>query len=431
MLIEFTAENYRSIQDRLTLSLAARAEVTEHPERLMTFKKDRILPQIMILGPNASGKSSILMALATGIEILKRSVYLQPKDPVPYLEPFRFDSSSAAEPSSFEYIFTVDGQRFRYGFTVSSGAVLEEFLYSWTRDGRRESESVQFERKNEDYYFPVRARRLRKLTEMTAANKLFLAVASQFNDSLCQKVFAYLTGCLIRTSSDSLELETRQMLENAGDAEKKEILRRMNSADLFLDGFIIRPQTCWDEDVHGGPARRGMPARTEFQTQQKAGTEDSSKTYHRVGGIRYTMPLKEESAGMRRYLHLLPKVLDALEYGRTLCVDDLDSHLHPMLLREIMALFNDPQSNRNQAQLIFTARDALLLEIGDCRKDQIFLTEKSRQDESTSLFSLADFSLIKDENILASYLIGRYGALPQVTQDWIDAAPVRSGQEQS
>lgn len=420
MLIEFSVENYRSIKDRLTLSLEARPALKEHPERLIEFKKDRVLPQIMILGPNASGKSNVLKALGAGIDILARSVYLQPGNPVPYLDPFKFDHSSPEEPSSFEYTFTVNGQRFMYGFTVSSQKVLEEFLYSFSKEGRRESQSVQFERKNDEYYIPAKSRQLKKLTEMTSDNKLFLAVASQFNDKLCQRVFEYLTQSFTNADPTVLEIIGKHlMLESADRFQKEEILRLLKSADFSITEFKIQSEAKSFSDSWKELTEHELPAALTLLADEK-NYIDKSEAFHCVHNRRYVLPMMEESAGTRHYLYLLPVVLNALENGKVLLVDEIESHLHPLLIREITRLFNDLEINQKHAQLIFTTHDVLLLGIEDSRRDQIFLVEKSRSDETTDLFSLADFSPRKDENILKNYLIGRYGAVPQLTMDYID-----------
>jgi AAA15 family ATPase/GTPase len=50
-----------------------------------------------------------------------------------------------------------------------------------------------------------------------------------------------------------------------------------------------------------------------------------------------------------------------LEKGETLVVDELDSKLHPMIMRFIITLFHSKKDNPNHAQLIFATHDTNLL----------------------------------------------------------------------
>ena len=66
--------------------------------------------------------------------------------------PFKFDRETPVRPSSFEVIFTANGIRYAYGFSVTDKAVIEEYLYYYP-NGRQ---AIIFERKNtKDFRFTV------------------------------------------------------------------------------------------------------------------------------------------------------------------------------------------------------------------------------------------------------------------------------------
>jgi AAA15 family ATPase/GTPase len=73
-------------------------------------------------------------------------------------------------------------------------------------------------------------------------------------------------------------------------------------------------------------------------------------------------------------------------------------------------MFNDPEINHNNAQLIFTTHDTTLLDEEIFRPDQIWFTEKDNS--MTKLYSLLDFRPREDESLQKGYLLGRYGAIP-------------------
>ena len=110
-------------------------------------------------------------------------------------------------------------------------------------------------------------------------------------------------------------------------------------------------------------------------------------------------------------------LFDTLLNGKILLVDELDAKLHPILTRNIIMLFNDPQQNKKGAQLIFATHDTNLLNINYVRRDQVWFTEKDPQ-ESTDLYSLVEFKddegikVRKDRSLAKDYINGRFGAIP-------------------
>ena len=89
-----------------------------------------------------------------------------------------------------------------------------------------------------------------------------------------------------------------------------------------------------------------------------------------------------------------------------------------MLSQQLLALFNDPKSNKGNGQLICATHDTNLMDLKLLRRDQIWFTEKD-QDGASHLYSLYDFKKKprKDEAVQKGYLAGRYGALPVLADD--------------
>ena len=126
----------------------------------------------------------------------------------------------------------------------------------------------------------------------------------------------------------------------------------------------------------------------------------------------YTLNMTEESDGTNSYFKLIGIVKKALDQGTLLVADEMDAHLHPLLTKHLVSLFNSTEFNPNGAQLIFTSHNTNLLDLDVLRRDQIWFTEKDEQTAATDLFSLYDFSIRKDAKVEKGYLIGRYGAIP-------------------
>ena len=122
--------------------------------------------------------------------------------------------------------------------------------------------------------------------------------------------------------------------------------------------------------------------------------------------------------------------LDCLEHGRTMLIDELDTSLHPTLVREFVSLFANPETNPNQAQLFFTTHDVSLISVsqGPTRvldRDQVWFCEKDDCGR-TGLIPATAYSPRREENLGRNYLNGVYGALPRPTFQSLTADLVKS-----
>ncbi|MDO9177494.1 MAG: ATP-binding protein [Agitococcus sp.] len=140
--------------------------------------------------------------------------------------------------------------------------------------------------------------------------------------------------------------------------------------------------------------------------------ENQLRFHHVTEQGKAVFDLAEESSGTRNLLFLAGPVLDILNKGLTLVIDELDTSLHTLLVRELVQLFHQPTLNSKGAQLIFTTHDTSLLVAPNLfRRDQIWLVEKDRE-QASSLVSLSEFSPRKNEALERGYLMGRYGGVP-------------------
>ena len=124
-----------------------------------------------------------------------------------------------------------------------------------------------------------------------------------------------------------------------------------------------------------------------------------------------------ESEGSKKIIELSGPLFYTLNKGNVLIVDELDAKLHPLLTRNIVLLFMNPETNKNNAQLIFATHDTNLLNLSLIRRDQVWFAEKDKT-EATDIYSLVEFKddngdkVRNDRNIEKDYIKGRYGAIP-------------------
>ena len=108
-----------------------------------------------------------------------------------------------------------------------------------------------------------------------------------------------------------------------------------------------------------------------------------------------------------------------MEKGSVFFIDELNARLHPLLVRNFLLTFLNPEINKNHAQLIFTTHDTWQLSNQLLRRDEIWFVEKDERGVS-SLYSLADFvyedgvRIRKDESYEKNYMVGKYGAIPML-----------------
>ena len=132
---------------------------------------------------------------------------------------------------------------------------------------------------------------------------------------------------------------------------------------------------------------------------------------------------EEESMGTQKLFDLACRVQLMFLLGSLVIADELGSNIHPNITREIVKLFQNPETNPNHTQLIFTSHDNTLQRNNLLRRDQVWFTQK-RPDQSTELYPLSDFKVRNDLAIDKAYLDGRFGAVPFISDE--DKEPTNS-----
>ena len=232
MLIQFSVENYLSIKDKVVLSLLASRD-NEHPEHLILDGNKNYLKSAVIYGANASGKSNVLNAFWFMVNYVLTSHNQQVHKAIDRI-PFKFDKETPARPSSFEVIFTANGIRYAYGFSVTDKAVVEEYLYYYP-NGRQ---ALIFERKDTtDFRFTVDIDEQNTLKDRTSANKLYLSVASNWSYAKVIPVLEWFASCQIITKNsvaDAYGLEAEQLKD---DDYRRVIASMLRVADFGIQSL--------------------------------------------------------------------------------------------------------------------------------------------------------------------------------------------------
>lgn len=387
MLMQLSVTNYRSIKDTLTLSLNCSADSTHERVLISANDKTKLLPVTAIYGANAAGKSNILRGFQTMQDMVTgKSAQLMKEAKLPY-DPFRFINESPG-PTDFDIIFFFEGIKYEYGFSYNEREILAEYLYHWP-NGR---EALVFSREGNTFKFMENISEQKTLSMRTPENKLYLVTSSTWNSPQTDSAFRWFSRMLIPYDEQELPVATSAMLkEPLNNPVRERILKELAIADLGIADVGIS-----DNDKSDIP--------TILMTHK---TEDASGK-----PSRFAMDYDNESRGTQRFYSRIGPWLKALEQGGILLVDEIESSLHPLLTKRLVEMVQDPDINQKRAQLVFTTHDVMLLDLNLLRRDQIWFVEKGPKSLATETYSLWDYSVRKDENILKGYLHGRYGAIP-------------------
>ena len=412
LLVEFRVKNFRSLRGEQVLSMVASKDKTfQDTHTIATGIKaaPTLLRSAVIYGANASGKSNLIKALQTmrGVVIESASV-IQPGQTYA-VQPFRLDAESAGQPTVFEVTFLLGGVRYQYGFAMTQQRIVREHLsvYKAFKPQKWFARYFDADAGKDVYEFGPGLKGPKNVWEgATRPNALFLSMAVQLNSDALRPVFDWFAGKLVIFNQQS-QLNPQISIQKLKVAEgRKEICDFLRAADISIADIDVVSRKVPGQAVHFDL----VAGKTEVRSEEVE--EHQLRFHHTTENGKALFDLGDESAGTRNLLFLSGPVLDILSQGLTLVIDELDTSLHTLLVRELVQLFHNPKANAGGAQLIFTTHDTSLLDAPDLlRRDQVWFVEKNR-DQSTALIGLSEFSPRKNEALERGYLVGRYGGVP-------------------
>lgn len=409
MLIQFNFKNFKSFREEATLDLSA-AKMTEFSERVITVGSEKVLPVAAIYGANASGKSNIYSAFEYMSDFVAES-FKYGGEEEKFAEykptPFLFDSTSADAESSFEVYFTLDGDKtektFNYGFCVNKEGVTEEWLNSKAKTARKYSRVFYrgLDEKDLDLSgFPKSSRD--NLQVALEKQVLIISLGAKLKIAKCKNIRDWFLANEFADFGDPFTNFFMSRRLPKGFVDNKEVQHKVvdyfASFDEHIKDFKI------EKVPHDGESKD--ESYTIKALHRKMDSEEMAE-----------IPLVMESAGTLKMFALYPELQEVLEKGSVFFIDELNARLHPLLVRNFILTFLNPEINENHAQLVFTTHDTWQLSNQLLRRDEIWFVEKDEDGVST-LYSLADFvdedgsRIRKDESYEKNYLIGKYGAIP-------------------
>jgi uncharacterized protein len=416
MLIEFSVGNFRSLNERQTLSLTkAKGEEMLGSNTFTTqaTTEYHLLRCAAIYGPNAGGKSNFLLALNTMKRIvLESATTWQRGDKLP-VTPFRLSQTTLDAPSEFEVMFIVDQVRYQYGFTATAERIQEEWLLAYPKGRPQRWFGRNWNEKTQRYDWELG----NNLTgekqvwqKSTRDNALFLSTAVQLNSEQLQPIYDWFKTTLRLANISGWDPGFSASL--CEKSEKVQVMDFLRAADLNIEDILVEKEPF---DVKALPDDMPEQLKVVIAGNMKDKQLINIRTVHKsIEGNSVTFDFKDESDGTQKLFAFAGPWIDSLAHGYVLFIDELHDNLHPRLVQFLVQLFHSSETNPNNAQLVFTTHETSILNQEVFRRDQIWFCEKDQQ-QATIMYPLTDFSPRKGrENLELAYLSGRYGALPYV-----------------
>ena len=426
MLVEFTATNFRSYRDAQTLSMVKGKlkdddKLESHSFPFPDKKNMSLLRSAAIYGANASGKSNLIRALEAMQETVVESAGWQRGTELP-MEPYLLSMDKAEEPCEFEATFYVESVRFQYGFSATKERVIDEWLYAYP-SGRAQSWIERAWDEGSQSYTWGRMEALKGQKKLwkdsTRENALFLSIAVQLNCEQLQPVFDWFEGSLRVVGIGEIDPSFSASLCKHDDFRKK-ITQFLKSADLNITDIIIEPKKISRQDL---PTSMPNEIKNSILDEMKnKELLDVQFVHQGENGAQVSLPMRHESDGTRKLFSFAGPWLNVLEEGSILFIDELHDNLHPLIVRMLVGLFHNKETNPNNAQLLFTTHETSILSQDIFRRDQIWFASQEGNN-GTYLTPLSDFKVRKGaEDIERYYLDGRYGAVPYLPHFYADVA---------
>lgn len=403
-LIEFSVENFKIFKKKVVFSMFARK--SKH-----TFDNngENLLKTSLIYGPNASGKSTLFQAFA----LLRNGIISSANNPEGSILPYQPFALSPVEdkPVFYEVVFSMGKKIFKYNFSILKNEIHTENLFE-ILSTKKEKEYLIRKKQNIKVFFDFK--NSQDVAEVkTRKEVLFLSAASQWNNELAMQIVEGFKNINVISGPDSENYRGYTMnLFKTGGGKKDKILDFLKKADFCIESGSVEkmklPEFVRKQISIVGTKDIPNEVDTIFFEHNKFDIKGT-----KIGTTKFN--IGDESAGTQKFFDVLGPIVDTIENGKVLLVDEFDNSLHPYLTKFILDFFE--RNNPNNAQLIVTTHDTSLLSRKEFNKEQFWFTEKDKFGAG-NLFSLAEFKTQRnDTEFSQKYLKGRFGALPFIDSE--------------
>lgn len=407
MLLSLKVNNCMIYNSEVEFSMRANMHYKRFPNNVAKVGRINALKTAVLIGPNNSGKTNFVRIIATLKDImLGKSTALNGNlfsdNPI-------VDASLSFLEDGAENLFEIRYDALKKEYVYERFAQIERDDYN----NIKTTDILLRDTLSKEYYSVDEG--LAAAMKVAARNNILIYLVDTEEFPSLKKIKELMTAFASKidvVDMNNIPIKKTIDMLKASDEVHQKIANFVLNADLYLDDYKYLS----DDDI-----------KIVLQMQNVGDAKPQENALREVAPLTEMLHLASvykgvmvpsmlfDSTGTKKMAALASYVLEALEKGRILVIDELDNSLHFRLTRAIIALFNNELNH--EAQLIATVHDVSLL---DCRtlfrKEQIWFTHKDR--ENVYLYSLAEFTAEKTgvretSDLIEKYRKGVFGALPE------------------
>jgi len=386
MIRKVKFSNFYSFEGEQEISFLAKKKKTY--DYFQSESGDQIAKVAGFIGGNASGKTNVMRFFVCRNVNNESSAVLD----IAYKTFFNNN-----KPSNFSIEFENDDSVFFYDFSIKKNIILKESLYVKKIEKRSKKIEI-FSRQsniikvlNEDYFKNISIDAFPKIREDISL--ITFIKKSAYSVDIINNIYDYF-------------LKFKTNINEKGEINP--IGHQFKTLDIYLKDLSLK------KEMENFICNFGVGL-DGFKIKKK--TEEKSFTIS-VQGIHSTktnnkLDFNYESRGTRSLFFAMANILSALKNNSVVIVDEIESGFHPEALSKLISYFID-ENEKGKAQIIFSSHSLGFMNKLDMH--QIYLVEKDNKSRSFvyRLNQVEGVSVRPDENFLAKYMTGAYGAFPKI-----------------
>lgn len=405
MICKYTVENFKAIGKKVEVDFYANMNIKRFDFNLTQVGYKNILKSTGFYGPNNTGKSCILLSIYGLIAIMLG----QPHNN------FKNAFANMGEVTKYSVEYVIDGRFYIYSVEFNNATRMyeAESLYRREYSDNSKQDTRIFERKKSGLSWHNMLSDYKNLgvaSLFSPAYPFMLLYNIETDELINQAKKDYLTfasSILFLRMDGPIDISKTISLMQKDQKAANFVKEFVKNCDLHISDFGFDDNVVSDTNIN-----------EELQTimNNPAFIKESLKFYSKHKGYRVPSVFFD-SVGTQKLIALSGYIYEAIHDGKILLVDEIDSSLHHIITKAIVAMFNNVLNQK--AQLIFTTHDVLLMNLKTLlRKDQVWLVDMNEESSSdvtrmSSAFTARSEDGIRgDEDITDYYLKGRFGSIP-------------------
>ncbi len=407
MLISLKLNNCFIYNNEVEFSMRANMHHKRFKSNLTSFGQIHVLKTAMLIGPNNAGKTNFIRCLAAVRDMMLNRSGIRMNSNL-------FSDNPIAE---FEIVF-LSGKR-EYLFEVKYNSQTNEYVYERFAEvsydvHKNRKETTWFVKDTVDQVYKCENSELVTVMKVASKNNILIHLIDVEHFEMLEKAKQIIVGFAEKIDiidMNNIPLKKTIDMLKMSDEKKTKIVNFILNADLSMDDYKYLS----DDELK---VRIDLPEENVKPQENALNVAAPIMEMLHLASVykgKIVPSIIFDSTGTKKIAAIASYVIDALENGKILVIDELDNSLHFKLTRAIVALFNNELNA--EAQLICTVHDVSLLDCQNLfRKDQIWFAHKDR--DNAYLYSLTEFTSEKDgvrgvSDLIDRYRMGVFGALPE------------------